>query len=226
MRWNVLTRGLAILAVTGALAAPGALRAEKALPVDEATKDQSLVQMRAALIDAVQAKDLRKVMSFMAPTIELSFSGISGPAAFAQMVRQDPKLWTELLTVLRRGGRFDPDGNFVAPYAFDYPCQTKDCGVGADEFNIAIVVEHNANLHVDADQISRIVAPLSYDIVRVLDWGGEDKDDAKTGWIKVRTADGKEGFVRRAAVYAALDYRAGFQKIDGQWKMVFFVVGD
>ncbi|MGE0734270.1 MAG: SH3 domain-containing protein [Alphaproteobacteria bacterium] len=226
MRWNILTRGLAVAAMTVVLAVPGTLHAEKALPVDEATKDQALVQMRAALIDAVQAKDLRKVMSFMAPTIELSFGGLSGPAAFAQLVRQDPKLWGELLTVLKRGGRFDPDGNFVAPYAFDYPCRAVDCGVGGDEFNIAIVVEHNANLHVEPDRISRIITPLSYDIVRVLDWGGEDKDDAKTGWIKVRTADGKEGFVRRAAVYAALDYRAGFQKIDGQWKMIFFVVGD
>ena len=226
MRWNVLTRGLIVLAMMSALAMPGALRAEKALPVDEATKDQSLVRMRGALIDAVQAKDVRKVMAFMAPTIELSFGGLSGPPAFARMVRQDPKLWDELLNALKRGGRFDPDGNFVAPYAFDYPCQTKDCGVGADEFSIAIVIEHNANLHAEADQLSRIVAPLSYDIVRVLDWGNEEKEDAKTGWIKVRTADGKEGFIRRAAIYAALDYRAGFQKIDGQWKLIFFVVGD
>lgn len=44
--------------------------------------------------------------------------------------------------------------------------------------------------------------------------------------LLVRTANGQEGWVRGSDVRSPIDYRAGFSKRSGQWKLEAFVAGD
>jgi hypothetical protein len=46
------------------------------------------------------------------------------------------------------------------------------------------------------------------------------------GWYLVKTLGGLEGYVREEYVRSHIDYRAGFEKIRGKWRMTFFLAGD
>ncbi len=45
-------------------------------------------------------------------------------------------------------------------------------------------------------------------------------------WIRIRTLDDQPVYVFGKYVRSPLGYRAGFQKIDGEWRLTFFVTGD
>ena len=55
---------------------------------------------------------------------------------------------------------------------------------------------------------------------------GKGEDDWEYDWYKVETLGGKKGFVKAEFVRSAVDYRAGFEKKKGVWKMIFFIAGD
>ena len=61
---------------------------------------------------------------------------------------------------------------------------------------------------------------LSYDIVRLPGPGSSD------GWVQIELVGGTEGFMASPFVKSPLGYRAGFEKINGRWRMFFFVAGD
>lgn len=44
--------------------------------------------------------------------------------------------------------------------------------------------------------------------------------------MRVRRQGGLEGWVAAGDVRSSLAYRAGFAKVNGQWRMVFLVQGD
>ncbi len=45
-------------------------------------------------------------------------------------------------------------------------------------------------------------------------------------FVRVRRQGGLEGWVAAGDVRSPLAYRAGFAKVNGQWRMVFLVQGD
>jgi hypothetical protein len=46
------------------------------------------------------------------------------------------------------------------------------------------------------------------------------------GWRHVRTLGGLNGYVKQEFVRSPIDYRAGFEKKRGVWKMIAFIEGD
>ena len=44
----------------------------------------------------------------------------------------------------------------------------------------------------------------------------------KNGWLKIRTANGKIGFVKCVDVYGAYEEFAVFRKVDGKWCLSWF----
>ena len=69
---------------------------------------------------------------------------------------------------------------------------------------------------------------LSYNVVKVEDdpVGEVGEERKKPEWRKVRTLGGLSGFVKTEFVRSPIDYRAGFEKKRGVWKMVAFIAGD
>ncbi len=61
---------------------------------------------------------------------------------------------------------------------------------------------------------------LDYDVVSQLDWV------SGTPCVKVARADETEGYVHRDYLRALVDYRAYFEKREGEWKMITFIAGD
>ena len=69
------------------------------------------------------------------------------------------------------------------------------------------------------------MAKLSYNIVEIIK--SIEKFHAEKGdWYEIKTLGGKKGFVKAEFVRSPIDYRAGFEKKSGKWKMTFFLAGD
>ncbi len=50
----------------------------------------------------------------------------------------------------------------------------------------------------------------------------DKKEPEKDAWYKIKTLGGKTGFVKAEFVRSPIDYRAGFEKRNGKWKMMYF----
>ena len=201
-------------------------------PVDEAKKDPSFFTFREKLITAVKKKDLKYLLSVVDEKIKNGFGGDDGIKEFRsrwELDHPDPDFFKIFLPVITGGGSFskesDPkDPVFFAPYVFqEFP---DDLDAFTNRY--CVITGKNVNLRKDGDLKAAVIASLSYNIVKVDEENsieGRGKD-GEMDWYAVETLGGMKGFVKAEFVRSPLDYRAGFQKVKGQWKMTMFVAGD
>lgn len=193
------------------------------MPADEAGQDPSFLAFRNKLIAAAEKRDLRYVKSIMARDIKLSFGGHEGVKDFDKLWADKDKFWKEFLTVLRNGGHWHRDGGrrqnfFTAPYSFKgFPDEF-------DAFDHFVIFGSNVNLRSAPSLKSEVKGSLSYNIVTLDDFPINRQEESQ--WYKVTTLGGKSGFVHRDYVRSPIHLRAGFEKIGGRWRMVFFISGD
>jgi Bacterial SH3 domain len=224
---------LIMLAAILPFAFPNAVSAQKerqVMPVDEAKKDASFFAFREKFIAAVKKRDTKFLLETLDRDVKGSFGGDSGIADFKKLWKLDKpnsKLWNELLTVLTNGGTFsEREGlktkEFCAPYSFTiFPADL-------DGFEHQMIFGNNVNLRAKPDAKSTVVTQLSYNVVKV-DYENSvknPKDENEYSWLKLETLGGKKGFVSPEYVRSPIDYRGCFEKINGKWKMTFFLAGD
>jgi hypothetical protein len=198
---------------------PGIVSAQsRLLPVDQAASVPDFLRFRTQLKDALARRDAAAVLAVVSPDIKLSFGGDEGFAAFKTLWRPespDSPLWETLSTVLSLGGTFAGDGTFTAPYVFANWPQDKDA------FTFVAAIRPGVRVRRAPDSRAAVVATLDYTIVELLDPSAPDPT-----WSKIKTPDGKIGFVDARMVRSPIDYRVRFEKIDGHWRMTFFLAGD
>lgn len=184
------------------------------MPVDDAPQDAALVAYRTQLLDAVRRRDADAVVALVDPKIRTSFGDGGGANEFRKTLAKEGVL-EDLELVLSRGGTFQGEGesrSFWAPYVYSaWPDQH-------DAFQSLAVIEDNVPLREGKDASSPVVATLAYDIVTLVISEGALR--------QVKTADGKVGWVDAKHVRSPVGYRAGFNKVQGQWRMNAFVAGD
>ncbi|HRH42597.1 MAG TPA: SH3 domain-containing protein [Pyrinomonadaceae bacterium] len=197
------------------------------LPVDEASQDAAFLAFRTKLIEAVQKRDTKFVLSIVDKSIKNGFGGNDGINEFKKqwkIYNRNSELWKELLIVLTHGGTFDKEnkGSFYAPYLFtNFPDEI-------DAFEHQAIFGSNVNLRAKPDTNAPIVASLSYNIVKT-DYQNSIKspqNKEQFSWLKVETLGGKKGYVKPEFVRSSIDYRAGFERRRGKWTMTFFLAGD
>lgn len=203
-------------------------------PVDEAAKDASFLAFRTKLIAAAERHDAKYILGIIDPQIKLGFGGDDGIANFRKQWKinaKDSPFWEEFLAAIKNGGAFDGRGrnkynSFTAPYTFSsWP-------EDVDSFEHVAIFGSDVNLRERPAADAKVVATLSYNIVTP---NNEESTTVKTGpgeddwefdWRKVTTMGGKTGFVKAKYVRSSIDYRAGFEKARGVWKLEFFGAGD
>jgi len=204
------------------------------MPVDEVAQDASFLAFRTKLIAAAERRDVNYIISILDPKIELSYGGQVGIADFRRMWKISQKnspFWGEFMKVIKNGGAFSGEGKnkytgFSAPYTFSsWPEEV-------DGFEYMAIFGSKVNLRETPRVDANIIDRLSYNIVKP-DY--EKSVKAKTGkldeeedyeWIRVESLGGKSGFVKADLVRSPIDYRAGFQKKRGVWRMTYFIAGD
>jgi hypothetical protein len=202
--------------------------------VDEAKKDPSFFAFREKLIAAAKKKDSKYLLSIVDPNIKNGFGGEDGISEFRSRWDfggpDNGDFWVEFLPVITNGGSFlkttpktsGKNSIFFAPYVFQaFP-------EDLDVFKHSVVIGKNVNLRKDGKADAPVIAVLSYNIVMVDEENsieGRGKDGVMD-WYAVETLGGKKGFVKAEYVRSPVNFRAGFEKIKGEWKMTIFVAGD
>ena len=199
-------------------------------PVDEGKKDASFNAFREKFIVAVKRRDVKFLLDTLDRNVKGSFGGDEGIEDFKKLWKLDQpnsELWNELLTVLTNGGNFIKDTEtrnkqFCAPYSFTvFPPDL-------DAFEYQMIFGSNVNLRARPDAKASAIAKLSYNVVKV-DYENsvkKPKSEDAYSWLKIETLGGKKGFVSAEFVRSPIDYRGCFEKINGKWKMTFFLAGD
>ena len=198
-------------------------------PVDEAKQNPSFLAFRTKVISASERKDTQFILSILDPKIELSFGGDAGIPAFKRIWKVDSKnseFWAAFLQVVRNGGQFTGEGgNRLNLFAAPYPHTAWPDDL--DGFEHSVIFGNNVNLRKEPNMNAEVVTRLSYNVVRI-----EPETVPKSGkseypgWWQITTLGGLQGFVKQEFVRSPLDYRAGFERKRGVWKMIFFIAGD
>ncbi len=223
----MVMKSLAVLWVlVFALAATG--QEQFVRPVDEGAKDKSFFAFRTKLIAAAERKDARFINSMVDPNIKISFGIENGAANFRKIWKpeaKNSKFWEEFLTVIKNGGAFQADVEnryrlFAAPFTYSsWPD-------GIDSFDHQLIFGSNVNLREGPSMEAKVIEQLSYNIVKTTHEPNAAMSDERPEWLKIETLGGKTGYVNSRYVRSPIDFRAGFEKKRGQWKMTFFVAGD
>ncbi len=187
-------------------------------PIDPCAADASFVAFRDDLVRAIARRDDGHVLSVVADDIVVNFGGGAGPADFSEAWRlerpETSPLWDELGIVLGLGCAREEDGSLWAPSLY------RQLDDQEDPFSAGIAVRPGTRLHAAPDSGSPALATLDWDVVTI------QSDDGADDWLAVALSDGRRGYVEAAAVRRPVDYRAGFAKVDGRWRMIVFVAGD
>ena len=218
-----------MMVVTFAVLAAGQERFVK--PVDEASKDASFLAFRTKLIAAAERKDARFIRSILDPDIMNSFGGNGGIKEFEEAWGIDEgnsRFWSEFLPVIKHGGAFSPPTEasgrmFIAPYSFSsWPEEL-------DAFEHHLIFGTDVNLREKPSMDAKVLEKLSYNVVKITGAepaASENEPSKEPDWYRIETLGGKKGWVKAEFVRSPIDYRAGFEKKKGVWKMTFFIAGD
>lgn len=196
----------------------------KLMPVDEASKNEDFKNFRDKMLIAVKNRDLEFIKEHLDMNIKNSFGGDGGEEEFLEQWQlnvnpEKSSFWYELGQVLQLGGTFlnKEKSAFIAPYVFSaFPNNY-------DAFTYGVIVDKDINLRLKPSINSKTVAKLNYDIVEVIDSGQDE-----SGWRKIRLENGTKGYVAKKHFRSPIDYRCEFEKskVDGIWRLTFFVAGD
>jgi hypothetical protein len=123
-------------------------------------------------------------------------------------------VWADLGAALALGGTFGSPDSFTAPYVF---AAWPDA---LDAFECALVVGERVRVRMSDAPDSAVVGSASHEVVQRL------PADRENGPVHVRLASGITGFIAAPFVRSPIDYRAIFQRTNGQWRLRAFVAGD
>jgi len=202
-------------------AAPAPAQPSRLPPVDRCASDRSFAEFRRRLLAAIDRQNTAFVLAVVTDDIRVDFGGGEGREDFRQAWRLDrpetSSLWRELGAALRLGCARTPaqEGDpamFWAPSLF--------VQLDVEDPYSSYVALPGAVLRSAPRADAPVVAPLDW---HVLTTPAIDGDSA---WPRVRLADGRAGYVRRTQIRSSIDYRAGFAKIRGRWRMKYFLAGD
>jgi len=186
-------------------------------PFDDAARDTSFLTFRDVLLRTLAQRDTASLYAIVAPDIRVSLGPDNGIGAFREEWRpgeDDSEIWSVLDDLLRHGGRFTTPDLFIAPWTF--------FGLpdSLDAFEYLIVRDSGVVVRGTPDASGAAIATLSFDIVRTANTPTPD------GWSAIMAGDGRVAYVDTDHVRSPVGYRAGFERRDGRWLLVFLAAGD
>lgn len=214
--WLGLILFIYVLTIASVQAAPPTVL----LPVDKAAQQADFLKFRTQLKGIIAKKDVKALLAIVNKNIHISFGEDNGIEAFKKTWHlSNPKtsaLWKELSTVLNLGGNFTDKKTFVAPYVFsEWP-------EALDAFEYIAIIGKDVRIRAAPNLTSAVLAKVSYALLPQI----INNNPPPKGWERVKLADGKMGYVTAQYARSSVDYRAFFEKLNGQWQMTAFIAGD
>jgi hypothetical protein len=165
---------------------------------------------------AVKDRDADALLALADPGVKLDFGGGGGLTTFRERLEdKEGTLWGELDAILALGCAVDEGGNLVLPWHF-----AQELGVD-DPFSAMLATGTDVALREAGKTTARQVGSVSWDTVTLVD-GYSD-----AAFLKVRTRDGKDGYIARDDLRSLLDYRLLVSSSgNDRWQITAFVAGD
>jgi hypothetical protein len=183
--------------------------------IDDASSNSSFYNFRRNLIEAVNKKDKKFLLSIVVDNV-VNTPGVGDSKAnfigFWEIDNPNSRIWEELDTILKLGAISGNNNSFWAPYLVKYNKVLT--------YDNLVIIANNVKLHLDRDEKSKVLKILSFDVVKSLCSTEEGVCD--WDWMKVKTNTDEIGFVASNLVRSPFQYRIKFMKLDGSWKIVSF----
>lgn len=188
-------------------------------PRDECLHIEGYFQLRQQLESIVAARDAKRLLALAVEDLRWSFGDSNGKASFAAKWKltgngKASPIWKEFDRMLPLGCGVQ-GGGFAFPHLF-----TVDVSNEGDVFSLNLVLGHDINLRAAPSSSSPQLTKLSWELVEVI-----ARNSDKT-WSKVKIKDGRVGWIRSDYLRSSVDYRAGFERRNGAWRLALFVAGD
>lgn len=207
----------ALLAIPLALAAAGPALAKAYPPKDAAAGDSDFEAFRTKLRRVAAEHDLKGLISLSTDDVHLSFGGDVGEKGLKRLSRS-PEFWSSLQRVLATAVAKDSTVGYVAPYWF-----TIEHDAAFDPYETYFVTGKSVVLRGTPEADGVMLDMLSYTFVRRVTPYQPNGDPE---YVQVETSRGLDGYLPSGVLRSVVDYRVGFSKEGGAWKMRFFLAGD
>ena len=215
----------------------GSAQPSKFPPINDITKDKSLVTFVNQLKVAVQKKDKAFLLGALDEKVMSELGGDGGIAEFKRtwnLDKGDTSIWHQLSKVIELGGAFnkdDPDRRFTFAFPYVHFIDLQDVD---DYMNVGVIIGKNVNVREKPDLKAKVLMQLSYDVIWFVEaeqalqktegtnaWGEPE-------WYLIETLDRKkQGWVFWKYVHSPIGYRLFlFKNKQGKWKISAFVAGD
>ena len=201
----------------------------KLYPFDEGDTHPGFKQFRGDLYSALQKKDTEFLLNIIDEKIHFSFGMEAGKEEFLKTYQllthpKESMIWNHLAATIRLGGIFTEENKneFTAPYLF----VIDDI---QEPYEEGVITGENVRLRDTPSTDGKIVKALSWDWVKLLPnqpYKGQEIDGELHSWLHIEDAFGEQGYVYGKYLRLPIDYRASFQKKNGQWRMTMFIAGD
>jgi len=196
------------------IAPPAAAFPTRIPPVDQCKGDASFAKFLAGLKRTVAKKDKAAFLALLAPDVLVDFGGGTGPKAFEEEWKFDPReygnIWDQLGIMLKMGCAKD-GGSRIIP---SLPMQ-----VDQDIAFEWVVILPGAKLYKMVGELSPTPQTTPWTVATVT----SRVSDTMTG---VRLPDGRDGYIPDDLVYEPIGYRMIVEKHGGKWMITAFVAGD
>lgn len=182
---------------------------------DQGVRDASFSLMRDKTLEAIKRRDRQYMVDLLSPNVLSAIGGESGIKNFLlQWEDLSPKspFWARFERVLLHGAQWDSEsGEFHAPaLAFDD---------SHSELPQAVAWNKNSCLFKSRESPAPL-CPLYGQQITLLEPSAALP--VKVAWAKVKTGEGKIGFMKSSDFYSASDEFAVFKKVQGRWCLSWF----
>lgn len=164
----------------------------KMIPVDQATKDPSLVHMRTQLMNALHTCDAKSVLAFANPKVKLGVAWKDFEGNFRDLLagpKRDRQICEAMYESLRLGGLLRSRNTFESNYvAIQFQGDTNR--VYRDGTTYRVITGKNVPVFASPNSGSPVIQKLSYDVVLI-----RLENSSNKPWQQVEYAKGKFGFV-------------------------------
>jgi hypothetical protein len=197
--------------------------------IDMASREPGLNETRDAILSAIRDRSVDRLLAYVDPNVRVGFGdpccGVAFFRSFMNLDNSSSPFWERARGILENGGLFSQQGGnvvFTAPYTYGLPIQVLGPLFGTDEIGLTTGGQTKLRSQPHAD------GPVLRDLHReAVGYSGQSEEIFSSGWTRVRTWDGLEGYVERDRMLATMyDYRIFFEKHGDRWVMTAFVSGD
>jgi hypothetical protein len=179
--------------------------------IDEAVRDDSLMQFRRLLLGAVAARDPIRLQSYVVPDVYVGRhkAGVDALLAAYQLNDPDSTYWAEIQRLLLRGGRLLTPDAFCAPYF--------GCPGASGRFSV--VAAPDVPVHSAPSDASDVVSRLTCGDLVLASEAEVEQLRGHDGWTAIRTLDVRTGFIRRMFLDGSSLF-IEIHRVNGEWRLV------